>query len=135
MSATAVRPIAGPFEQRDRALDRANEIRLARAALRRRIARGEVSAASVILEAPDCASSWPVGDLLACQRLWGTTRVRKFLARSHIIETKPVGTLTDRQRRLLAGMLGASVVEEPLDPGPLSVAEVQAVVDYLTVPL
>ena len=47
--------------QRLRALERANEIRLARAAIKRRIAVGEVSAADVILECPDAADSWPLG--------------------------------------------------------------------------
>jgi hypothetical protein len=94
--------------QRLRALERANEIRLARAALKRRIAHGEVSAAEVILECPDAAHSWPVGDLLLSQRRWGDTRCRKFLAGNQIVETKPVGKLTDRQRRLLANSLVAS---------------------------
>ena len=38
-----------PEPQRLRALERANEVRLARAELKRRIATGEISAAQVIL--------------------------------------------------------------------------------------
>ena len=91
--------------QRLRALERANEIRLARAAIKRRIALGEVSAAEVILECPDAADTWPVGELLMSQRRWGAMRCRKFLARNQIIETKPIGSLTERQRHLLAGSL------------------------------
>ena len=91
--------------QRLRALERANEIRLARAAIKRRIAPGEVSAAEVILQCPEAADSWPVGELLISQRRWGSTRCRKFLSRNRIIETKPVGKLTERQRRLLANSL------------------------------
>jgi hypothetical protein len=91
--------------QRLRALERANEIRLARAAIKRRIALGEVSAAEVILQCPEAADSWPVGELLISQRRWGSTRCRKFLSRNRIIETKPVGKLTERQRRLLANSL------------------------------
>jgi hypothetical protein len=91
--------------QRLRALERANEIRLARAGLKRRIAIGEVSAAEVILGCPDEASSWPVSDLLMSQRRWGSTRCRKFLSRNDIVETKPIGKLTERQRRLLATAL------------------------------
>jgi hypothetical protein len=98
--------------QRLRALERANQIRLARAALKRNIALGQVSAAEVILSCPDAASSWPIGDLLMSQRRWGSTRCRKFLSRNHIVETKPVGTLTERQRRLLAGSLEASASRE-----------------------
>lgn len=94
--------------QRLRALERANEIRLARAAIKRRIALGEVSAAEVILECPEAADTWPVGELLMSQRRWGAMRCRKFLARNQITETKPIGSLTDRQRHLLARALRES---------------------------
>jgi hypothetical protein len=104
MSQTALKT---PEPQRLRALERANEIRLARAALKRRVADGEVSAAEVILDCPDAAVSWPVGDLLMSQRRWGSTRCRKFLSRSHIVETKPIGSLTERQRQVLAAALRA----------------------------
>ncbi len=97
-----------PEPQRLRALGRANEIRLARASLKRRIAVGDVSAAEVLLTCPSEAASWSVGDLLMSQRRWGTTRCRKFLSRNHIIETKQIGTLTDRQRRILAAALRAA---------------------------
>ncbi len=91
--------------QRMRALQRANEVRLARAAIKRHVALGKVSAADVLLECPDAAASWPVGELLMSQRRWGTTRCRRFLTRNHITETKPIGSLTERQRHLLAGSL------------------------------
>ena len=105
MTSTALRT---PEPQRLRALERANEIRLARAALKRRIALGEVSAAEVILQCPDAASSWPIGDLLMSQRRWGSTRCRKFLLRNQINETKAIGALTERQRRVLADQLPSS---------------------------
>jgi len=91
--------------QRLRALERANEIRLARADLKRRIAVGEISVAEVILCSPAEAESWPMSELLMSQRRWGSERCRKFLKRNEIYELKPVGTLTDRQRALLAGQL------------------------------
>jgi hypothetical protein len=97
--------IMTPEPQRLRALERANAIRLARAELKRRIADGHVSAAAVILTPPGEASSWAIGDLLMSQRRWGTTRCRKFLVRNQINETKAVGALTERQRRLLADQL------------------------------
>ena len=102
MSETAT---ISPGPQRLRALERANAVRLARAELKRRIAEGEASAAEVILEPPAEALSWAIGELLMSQRRWGTTRCRKFLARNHISETKMLGALTDRQRRLLADEL------------------------------
>src|SRR6516162_10193867 len=102
--------MVAPAPQRLRALERANEVRLARAELKRRIADGDVSAADVILAPPWEATSWSVGDLLMSQRRWGSTRCRKFLFRNQINETKPVGALTERQRRLLAAQLDSSEV-------------------------
>lgn len=93
--------------QRLRALERANEVRLARATLKRRIATGEISAAQVILECPEAAGRWPIGELLMSQRRWGANRCRRFLARNQITELKTIGSLTQRQRKLLAVQLAA----------------------------
>lgn len=99
-----------------RALERANEIRLARAELKRRIADGDVSAAEVILNPPREACSWSVADLLMTQRRWGSTRCRKFLLRNQVSETKPLAALTERQRRLLAAQLTSCEVQDrPLE--------------------
>jgi hypothetical protein len=98
--------------QRLRALERANEIRLARAELKRRIADGDISAAEVILSPPGAALSWAIGDLLMSQRRWGSTRCRKFLLRSQINENKTIGALTERQRRLLADQLSARATRQ-----------------------
>lgn len=97
-----------PEPQRIRALQRANEIRLARAQIKRRIALGEVTAADVILECPRAVETWSVGELLMSQRRWGSKRCRKFLLENSIVETKLVGTLTERQRQLLASSLPSS---------------------------
>ena len=110
-----------PEPQRLAALERANQIRLARASLKRRIAVGEVAAADVLLDCPPEASSWPIGELLISQRRWGNSRCRKFLSRNQIVETKPIGTLTDRQRRMLAASLNTPVVvsaAQPADQAP-----------------
>ena len=96
-----------PDAHRFRALARANEIRMARAELKRQIAEGEVEAAEVILDPPLAARSWSVGELLVSQRGWGATKCRRFLARSHISERRAVGELTERQRHLLAAELRA----------------------------
>jgi hypothetical protein len=105
--------------QRLRALERANEVRLARAEMKRRIAVGEVSAAEVILACPWQASSWSVGELLLSQRRWGHTKCRKFLNRNQISENKPIGALTERQRGVLASQLRSSdsmAVAGPFQP-------------------
>jgi hypothetical protein len=106
MNAIATIAPAGP--QHMRALERANQVRLARAELKRRVASGEIDAAEVILDCPWEADSMAVSDLLMSQRRWGQTRCRKFLAQIPMSEQKTVGSMTERQRRTLAAMLTAS---------------------------
>jgi hypothetical protein len=104
--------------QRLRALERANEVRLARAELKRRIAEGELCAAEVILTNPPEVATWTVGELLRSQRRWGGTRCRKFLGRNQISEVKRIETLTERQRHLLVAQLGSSEsVDREMRPG------------------
>jgi hypothetical protein len=103
MNATATIAPAGP--QHMRALERANQVRLARAELKRRVAIGATEAAEVILDCPWEAESMAVADLLMSQRRWGQTRCRKFLAQIPMSEKKPIGSMTERQRRTLAAML------------------------------
>ena len=105
MNATATVAPAGP--QYMRALERANQVRLARADLKRRVAVGEVGVAEVIMDCPWEAESMAIGDLLMSQRRWGQTRCRKFLAQVPMSEKKTIGSMTDRQRRTLAEMLSA----------------------------
>lgn len=90
-----------------RALARANEVRLARATLKKRVSDGEISVADVILSTPWEAETMPVLDLLMSQRRWGLTRCRRFLQTVPMSENKPVGSLTDRQRQAMARMLTA----------------------------
>ena len=103
MNATATIAPASP--QHMRALERANQVRLARAELKRRVAEGDVDVAEVILECPWEAQSMAISDLLMSQRRWGQTRCRKFLAQIPLSENKPVGSLTERQARALAELL------------------------------
>jgi hypothetical protein len=105
MNATATIAPASP--QYMRALERANEVRLARAELKRRVAMGEIDVAEVILDCPWEAHSMAVADLLMNQRRWGQTRCRKFLAQIPMSEKKTIGSMTDRQRHTLAALLGS----------------------------
>ena len=110
MNATATIAPAGP--QYMRALERANEVRLARAELKRRVALGETDVATVILECPWEAQSMAVADLLMSQRRWGVTRCRKLLQLIPMSENKTVGSMTDRQRRALAALLSPDAMPE-----------------------
>jgi hypothetical protein len=101
MEAAAATAIA-PASQRMRALQAANEVRMARAALKRSIG----------------------GELLRSQRRWGRARVQKLLRSAELSETKMLNALTERQRRLLSGLLSGGCRAEST-PGPLFLGEPQ----------
>jgi hypothetical protein len=87
------------------ALARANRVRLARAALKRDIAGGAITAAEVVRECPWETESMTLAELLTSQRRWGRTRARKFLFSLALSENKRLGSLTERQRQLLSSEL------------------------------
>lgn len=107
-----------PAPQHMRALERANQVRLARARLKRRVAAGEASVADVVLDAPWEAESMTIADLLTSQRRWGQTRCRKFLTKAGISENRQLGQLTERQRMLLGALLTANYMETPIEIQP-----------------
>lgn len=88
-----------------RALEGANKVRAARAKLKRRVAFGEVDIGEVILDCPWEARSMLVSDLLMSQSHWGVMRSRRMLVLLGVPERKSVGSMTERQRRLLASLL------------------------------
>ncbi|HEY7966366.1 MAG TPA: hypothetical protein VID68_05020 [Solirubrobacteraceae bacterium] len=118
MNATAI--ARGP--QHMRALARANQVRLARADLKRRVMEGETTAAAVILDSPWEVENMAVAELLMSQHRWGHTRARRFLSGIPISETKTIGSMTDRQRRALADLL------ETQSPAAVSAAPDQLLV-------
>lgn len=93
------------------ALARANRVRLARAELKRSIARGEVDPARVIEECTWETENMTLAELLTSQRRWGRTRARKLLQALALSENKRIGTLTSRQRALLSAALAAKTGE------------------------
>lgn len=99
--------------QHMRALDRANQVRLARAELKRQIADGTCTVPDVLEDCPWEAASMTIADLLMSQHRWGRTRCRRFLASLPMIETKAVGTMTERQRAQLAAQLTGRPTVDP----------------------
>ena len=120
IAAAPVSASAVKAPQHMQALARANRVRLARAELKRSIARGEAEAAEVIVSCPWEAESMTLAELLTSQRRWGRTRARKFLVGLALTENKRLGTLTARQRELLSVALSAkapgaeSALESPV---------------------
>src|SRR5947209_6326388 len=102
--------------QRAAALARANRVRRARAELKRRIAGGQVSAAEAILLHPSEVEGMAVADVLTSQRQWGDMRCRRVLRSLGLKESKPLGSMTERQRIALAARLGAHAVSPGTHP-------------------
>jgi hypothetical protein len=102
-AASTAAPAAVP--QHIRALEHANRVRLARAALKRAVGAGDLSAAQVVRSCPWEAETMSVSELLRSQSRWGRTRTRKFLVPLAVNENRRLGRLTLRQREALAGAL------------------------------
>lgn len=94
-------------QQRLLALDRANHIRVARCVLKRRLRAGEITPAEAILRASRDTDTMTVADLLQSQRGWGPKRCFKVLRVVSLSDRKTLGSLTERQRVTLAGVLSS----------------------------
>ncbi len=101
--------VGSPFvePQHMRALARANEVRLARAQMKREIASGHRHVLEIVGECPWEAESMTVGELLRSQRRWGRARSRKLINSVGLTENKQLGSFTQRQRGLLVHALQA----------------------------
>jgi hypothetical protein len=95
-------------DQRLDALARANRVRSARAALKRDIASGDMSATEAILSRRWETEAMPVVDVLTSQRQWGSWRCRKLLTAMQLHEAKTIGSMTERQRLDIAARLNGS---------------------------
>lgn len=94
-------------QQRAVALERANHVRLARAVLKRRLRAGELAAAEPILRNSRDTDTMTIAELLLSQRGWGPTRSQKMLRSVSLSERKTLGSLTERQRVMLAALLSS----------------------------
>ena len=93
------------LEQRRRALERANEVRVARAKLKNDLASGDADLAPLIVNPPEFVASAKVVDLLVSLPRIGQVRARQILGRARIAPTKTLGGLTSRQRGELVNLI------------------------------
>ena len=104
-------------QQRRLALDRANHVRVARAELKRKLRDGEVKAAETILRGSHDTDTMTVAELLSSQRGWGPIHAAKLLRSVLLSERKTLGSLTERQRLMLAAVLSIRKSKERAAPG------------------
>ena len=91
-------------EQRLRALEQANEVRTARAELKRQLASGKIELAEILANPPPCARTARVRDLLVALPKIGSVRAGRILGHCGIAHSKTLGGLTDRQRGTLISL-------------------------------
>lgn len=92
-------------EQRLRALQQANEIRSARAKLKRDLGSGKLDLAGIVAHPPDWVMTARVRDVLLALPRIGPVKAGRILAHCGIAHSKTLGGLTDRQRTELIGLL------------------------------
>ena len=85
-------------EQRLRALEQANEVRTARAKLKRELASGKIELVQILADPPACVRTARIRDLLLVVPKIGSVRAGRILAQCRIAHSKTLGGLTDRQR-------------------------------------
>ena len=85
-------------EQRLRALEQANEVRRARAKLKRELASGKIELVQILADPPACVRTARIRDVLLVVPKIGSVRAGRILAQCRIAHSKTLGGLTDRQR-------------------------------------
>lgn len=92
-------------EQRRRALESANEVRLARAWLKLEVRRGKRQPIDVLQDPPVYALRMKVYDLLLAVPHMGHIKVTRLLVLCEVSPQKTIGGLTDRQRKAVVRCL------------------------------
>jgi hypothetical protein len=93
------------LEQRMDALTKANEIRTARAILKRDLKGGRVKIKQLILDPPDYLETAKLFDMLMHVPKFGRVKTNKVLWTCRISPSKTFGGLSDRQRTEIVGLL------------------------------
>jgi hypothetical protein len=87
------------------ALERANEVRVARADVKHRVFRGELSIADALRL--ECCQAMTVFELVCSQYRVGLVSARRMLRELRVSEWRKVGDLSERQRQILVGLCEA----------------------------
>jgi hypothetical protein len=93
------------LDQRMEALKRANEIRTARAQLKRDLKAGRRSIHDLLTTPPEYVETAKVFDMLLAVPKYGRVKVNKVLQVCRISPSKTIGGLSQRQRNELVSML------------------------------
>ena len=92
-------------EQRMRALRRANEIRTARAQLKRDLKAGKAKVEQLLIDPPEYVLSAKAFDMIIAVPKYGRVKANKILSQCRISPSKTIGGLSERQRGELVAFL------------------------------
>jgi len=81
-----------------RALEQANEVRTARAKLKKELASGKIEPVQILADPPACVRTARVREVLLAVPKIGSVRAGRILAQCGIAHSKTLGGLTERQR-------------------------------------
>ena len=103
-SKTHAQAPARSLDQRMEALQRANDIRVRRAQLKKDLKVGRVVIDEILRDPPEYVSTAKVFDMLMAVPKFGRVKAARFLNQARISQSKTVGGLSDRQRTELIGL-------------------------------
>ena len=93
------------LDQRMEALKRANDIRSARAKLKKDLKAGKSSINSLLLDPPEYVETAKVFDMLLAVPKYGRVKTNRILNQCRISPSKTIGGLSERQRAELVAQL------------------------------
>ena len=93
------------LDQRMEALKRANDIRTARAKLKKDLKAGRASIHTILLDPPEYLLTAKVFDMLLAVPKYGRVKTNRILNQCRISPSKTIGGLSERQRAELIGLL------------------------------
>lgn len=88
------------------ALEYANEIRIARATLKKELRSGEASILDLLESPPEYILNAKLFDLLLAVPKYGQVKAYRIFNRCRISPTKTIGGLSERQRREIIALVG-----------------------------
>ena len=103
-SKTHAQAPARSLDQRMEALQRANDIRVRRAQLKKDLKDGRVQIESILVDPPEYVSTAKVFDMLMAVPKFGRVKAARLLNQCRISQSKTVGGLSERQRAELVNL-------------------------------
>src|ERR1700750_1162532 len=93
------------LDQRMEALKRANDIRTARAKLKKELKAGRSNIHGILLDPPEYVMTAKVFDMLLAVPQYGRVKTNRILNQCRISPSKTIGGLSERQRTELVSLL------------------------------